>query len=446
MKATERVKYGIIDYSYGGDALYGSLNKYYVNIGNDMQSLAVEYMYQRLGIDEDCIVRVGYHELRTYSKNYVVLPMNMFGSKDEIFPLSPYIIPLYIGFNYVSGKIQDNFRYVKPFEPVGCRDEYTLRVMRGAGIEAYLSGCLTLALPRRSDSVDARKVFLVDVPEGIDAFIPENMRDHVEYVTHEIELDYRFTGKDIFKATREYARFMLNRYAEEAALVVTSRLHCAAPCMALGIPVILVKDNIDVNLSWIDKFTRIYSCEDFSEIDWYPNPVDLEEVKDCLIDVFSRRLKELVDSRVPLYELSSYLENREKANYNNKILYKLREAMGQFPRKGLRYVIWGAGAGGTLAHMLIRDEYPDYRMVAVVDSFEKGSFFGVEIFHPDALAELEYDFLFICTYSGREEARRKVEEFGFHEYRDYMVLVSHVVNSHKESSESFKCQLSRFMG
>lgn len=130
------MKYGVIDYSYGVSAAYGAGNRYCVDIGNDMQSLAVEYLYERLGIDGSQIVRIGYHELRTYEGEYVILPMNMYGTKDEICPLSPRIVPLFIGFNYVSGKVGANQSFIRRHEPIGCRDEYTLRVMREAGIES----------------------------------------------------------------------------------------------------------------------------------------------------------------------------------------------------------------------------------------------------------------------------------------------------------------------
>ncbi|WP_157831689.1 polysaccharide pyruvyl transferase family protein [Pseudomonas sp. YY-1] len=417
-----------------------------MNIGNDMQSLAIEQLYLRLGIEEGDIVRVGYHELRTYDSHYVILPMNMFGSKDEIFPLSPYIIPLYIGFNYVSGKIAANHPHLKPYEPIGCRDEYTLRVMRGAGIEAYLSGCLTLTLPRRRPPANARRVFLVDVPEGLETHIPEALMGDVEYLAHEVELDQQFSGRDVFKATREYARFILNRYAEEAALVVTSRLHCAAPCMALGIPVILVKDNVDINLSWLDKFAKIHTRETFADINWQPQSLDLEALKEQMFGIFAEQLQALVRSREALYELSSFFEERERAPYNNRLAGQLAVGMASLQRKSLRYAIWGAGAGGTLAHLLIQETYPDYRMVAIVDGFETGGFFGLDIRHPDSLAELDYDFLFICTYSGREEARRKLLELGREEGKDYMFLVSHVVNTRHGASEDFKSQLARFIG
>lgn len=440
------MKYGIIDYSYGGSAAYGTANKYYVNIGNDMQSLAIEHLYQQLGIEQGQVVRVGYHELRTYDKGYVILPMNMFGSKDEIFPLSPYIIPLYIGFNYVSGRIGANSAYLKPHEPIGCRDEYTLRMMRGAGIEAYLSGCLTLALPRREEPADARRIFLVDVPEGLEAHIPEELLGDVEYLTHEVELDQQVAGGDVFKATRDYARFVLGRYASEAALVVTSRLHCAAPCMALGIPVILLKDNVDTNLSWLDKFVRIHTRETFAQIEWRPRALELEALKEQMFGIFAEKLQALVRSREALYDLSAFFEDRDRAPYNNRLAEKLASSMSTLQRKELRYAIWGVGAGGTLAHLLIQEKHPDHRMVRIVDGFETGRFFGLDICSPDSLNALDYDFLFVCTYSGREEARRKAAELGLVEGKDYMHLVSHVVNTRQEASEDFKRQLARFIG
>src|SRR5690554_1609246 len=110
------MKFGLLDYSYGATQSYGAFNRYAVNIGNNMQTLAIEYLYQRLGIESSQIIRIGYHELTTYKGEYVILPMNMYGAKDDILPLSNYIIPLFVGFNYVNGKVFSKTEFLRRYE------------------------------------------------------------------------------------------------------------------------------------------------------------------------------------------------------------------------------------------------------------------------------------------------------------------------------------------
>ena len=437
------VKYGLIDYSHG----YGHLaahqpgEAHYVNIGDDIQSLAILHLYQRFGVSEQQMVWIRHDELGTYRGDYVLLPMNMFGTKGDIFPLSPNIIPVFVGFNYVSSRVLDYADFFHQYAPIGCRDEYTLRVMRDAGIEAYLTGCLSIALPRR-EAVKASKVFMVDVPDSLIEHVPESVLFCAEHLTHEVEVDSAELISYGAGATTKLASTMLQRYAEEAALVVTSRLHCAAPCLAMGIPVIIVKDNIDTNLSWIDRFSKIYTCQEYECIDWQPKSIDIEWFKDHVFNMFSSRIEAVLSTRSALLEVSSFYEARAKSEYNNILAQQLVEQMSGRGGQSLRYAIWGVGAGGALARLLIQEKFPDFYLVAAFDSFEKGRFFGVEIAHPDFLESVDFDFLFICTHAGRHDALKKVSLLGLQAGKDYMFMVSRVVaSSHGFASAHFKKSL-----
>ena len=427
------MKYGVIDYSsgYGYPAAGGSGRMRRVNFGDDIQSIAIERLYARMGIATDQIVHVPYQDLRSYDGDYLALPMNMFGTKDDIFPLSPKIIPLFIGFNYVSGRLQEHADYFRAHAPIGCRDEYTLRVMRQAGIEAYLSGCLTITLQRRRPAPNASRIFLVDAPQGVLEHVPTHLRGRIEQLTHEVEVSEADLAAAGAGATRRHAQALLDRYADEAALVVTARLHCAAPCMAMGIPTVMAKNNIDINLSWMDRFAPIHAPEQFDRIDWDVAAPDLEAVKEQTFQVFVSRLRALMDSRAPLYALSGFYESRTRAAYNNVLAAQLRANTHLPADRPLRYVIWGTAAGGASAHLLIREKLPQARMVGAVDSFDRGGFFGLSVQPPDQLAALDYDFLFICTWSGREDAVRAATALGLQSGRDYMPLVSRVTSKAK---------------
>ncbi len=60
-------------------------------------------------------------------------------------------------------------------------------------------------------------------------------------------------------AKRRLALDVLNEYRTHARLVVTTRLHCALPCVAMGIPVVFVGDTRDPRLSPIAGLASIIS-------------------------------------------------------------------------------------------------------------------------------------------------------------------------------------------
>ena len=46
------------------------------NIGDDMQIFAIEYLYKYMGIDYNTVCRIPVSELRLYSGEDVILPIN----------------------------------------------------------------------------------------------------------------------------------------------------------------------------------------------------------------------------------------------------------------------------------------------------------------------------------------------------------------------------------
>ncbi len=91
---------------------------------------------------------------------------------------------------------------------------------------------------------------------------------------------------DVTAATRlQYAKEIVESYGKKAALVVTKRIHCAMPCIAMGIPVIFLGPKTyrtqiveEVGLRRYDAwhplkhpFTR--------KIEVWPQPLDITETK-----------------------------------------------------------------------------------------------------------------------------------------------------------------------
>lgn len=133
---------------------------------------------------------------------------------------------------------QEKLAYWKAHSPIGCRDEHTLALFQKHKIPAYLSGCLTLSFslaPRAPSKVPRSEVLIVDAhvlaPKLLKTLVPDPIRSQAHYITHVLD-SVTSTAEKMAKA-----RALLDRYGA-AKMVITSRLHCALPCLAFGTPVL----------------------------------------------------------------------------------------------------------------------------------------------------------------------------------------------------------------
>ena len=205
-----------------------------VNLGDQVQSFAAEQYLPRLDahLDRDSLDEVpGPDET-------LVIMNGWFSDKPEHWPPSEAVAPIFFGFHatYYNGFNKrflepDSIAYLKTQEPIGCRDRQTRDWLRERGVDAFYSKCLTLTFPKREREPENGKVFLVDV----------------EY--YPVKRSLRRAGVKLSQMTvsvyddatkREMMAQLLETYKNEAALVVTSKLHCAMPCLAMGIPGVFI--------------------------------------------------------------------------------------------------------------------------------------------------------------------------------------------------------------
>ena len=180
--------------------------------------------------------------------------------------------------------------FFKRHQPVGCRDMSTVSLLRDKGVEAYFSGCLTLTLgrtykaarrtantyivdsaefhgalkskqgliglayallhPRRVRLINAKKcqkglrntLYNAYFLYSYSKMFSIDLLMRSEYINHfnsEIDTDYPSTEDKL-----RYAEKLVRKYAE-AQCVITSRIHCALPCLGLETPVLFVKKETD---------------------------------------------------------------------------------------------------------------------------------------------------------------------------------------------------------
>jgi hypothetical protein len=267
------------------------------NLGDNMQSIAIRLLLHRLGVDSKDIVSINRDTLASYEGPAAALVMNGVFSEWS-FPIPPQIRPVFIGLSVSEETVTRFHAYFSRFEPIGCRDLHTKQLFDRHGIAAFVSGCLTLTLPPRSQPEHADKV-IVAYGSGAGAFpssvlkhMPARLLDAAEFVYQRIPMPKCPLELTECLEAEVYAHALIRRFATAAKLVVTPLHHAATPCMALGIPVIVCREYADPRFSFIADLTPVYTPDVFDRIDWNPEPVDVGPIRHRLEAMVAAKLGE----------------------------------------------------------------------------------------------------------------------------------------------------------
>jgi hypothetical protein len=259
-----------------------------VNIGDYIQALAPAQFLPSL---DGYVQR---EELKQYEGENCKMVMNgWYMHHTENWPPSDKIDPLFVAFHMNSlarkellGK--ESLDYLKRNEPIGCRDILTAELLNENGIDAYFSGCMTLTLGYKyKDQNKDDKCYFVDpfFETKWNLFtIMHNFLSvlwnwkNISIIASKYPMEKKGLRKKMILATfyREYSKIfsketllnaeyinqqsagiksehaseeeylneserLVKKYAK-AKLVVTSRIHCALPCLGMETPVIYIED------------------------------------------------------------------------------------------------------------------------------------------------------------------------------------------------------------
>ena len=253
------MKYGLLTYDE---------NQRFFNVGDNIQSLAAKQFLPKVDI------YLNRERLNEYQGEKVKLIMNgWFTHNIHNWVPSDDIDPIFVSFHMNNTAApymlsEKGINYLKKHEPIGCRDQFTADTLNEKGIKAYFTGCLTLTLDsyRVEDSERDDKIYIVDPlysyprPEKIfyntkqtvknilngKAFQLGKKNKHLKnFISKEVLTNAEFINQEppsntySDKQKFQMAEELLNKYAR-AKLVITSRIHCALPCLALGTPVIFI--------------------------------------------------------------------------------------------------------------------------------------------------------------------------------------------------------------
>lgn len=300
------MEYGVLDYK----CVNGRFN-----IGDYVQSLAA------LNQIPSCTRYINREELNSYTGPKIKIILNgWFMHQPLNWPPSSNILPLFVSFHinrpFIKTMLtQRGVEYLKRHEPIGCRDHYTAEILNDRNISAYYTGCLTTTLPPRNNTESScPNVLFVDALHAVARFqdyfsmpirsiashllsgnilrsinkekvkrrlinsLEDNFGTKVTCLENSIACGNLSTS-DKFDAAKHY----LERLSH-ASLVVTSRIHCALPCLAMNVPVVFVKYG-QTSESNVQRFRGVIDHMNVLDIDGdcnkrgiYPQLVSIEDV------------------------------------------------------------------------------------------------------------------------------------------------------------------------
>ncbi len=114
-------------------------------------------------------------------------------------------------------------------------------------------------------------------------YIPQDIQENAQKVNQRY-VDYHSLSEDLYTRSLN----LLDDYKKRAKLVITGALHCASPCIAMGIPVVLIsKDEETINrFSALKGIVPIWTFEDLKNgrVNFNPQSVDIESLKKDMLE------------------------------------------------------------------------------------------------------------------------------------------------------------------
>lgn len=312
----------------------------YKNIGDYIQSIAAKQFSKKIDILVEREKLNTFHapeKVKVIMNGWFMWNPQNWPPTDDIEPLltSMHIVP------QIAEKMltEDGIKYFKKYAPVGCRDTGTMKILQSKGIDCYFSGCLTLtlgleyksthhskdiifvdpyydiSLKNRRDILCVKKIIknsinliknwniakqikrkgnficehrtllrkislslndlwcIATFYETYKKIFSDEVLLNAKYISHNVPQSLFKNEDDKFN----FADKLLREYAQ-AQFVVTSRIHCALPCLGMEAPVLFVTSNELANKSTLRSSGRFGGLSNlFHTIEYKNNSLTVED-------------------------------------------------------------------------------------------------------------------------------------------------------------------------
>ena len=241
------------------------------NIGDDIQTYAATRFLPRI---DYMIDREHLEEFVPKKKEYVHTIMNAWYIHDKYnFNFSPYIYPLFISMFFKKFLYEDGITYgidylndnvvadLNKYSPVGARDIHTKKILDSLKIDNYFSGCLTLTLEKFNNIKKGDYIVVNGLTDEEIEFVKSKTNRPIRVIKQDVKRGSFFNEN--WEKRKERVEKILKVY-QGAHMVITNKLHCSLPCLALETPVLLLydksfkenKDRIGTYLEYLNYIDR----------------------------------------------------------------------------------------------------------------------------------------------------------------------------------------------
>ena len=266
-------------------------------------------------------------------------------------PPSKHLYPLWIGLHYTDGwrnrheaigrDMPSKFEYLASgpgkeyltkYGKIGCRDPYTKGKLDELGIDSYFSGCVTLTLQRDENLPKPKEEYVVLV--GVGRSVEKAVRKQLAGTGIGVEVVNPMRPQKSTELSWEERKAQVQKMLaiyQNAKCVLTFRLHCALPCLALGTPVLLVRPNFSsIRFQpYKDWMPNAYPQEviDGKFAEWMknppPNPDTYKETRENLIKLcneFVEKAKNETRKASEIYESDYGFDETELLRWRVKTM------------------------------------------------------------------------------------------------------------------------------
>ena len=248
-----------------------------VNYGDHIQSIAASQFLPQIDF------KVERDKLNNDYELAKVIMNGWFTYNPENWPPNEKLNPLFISFHLnptysdILLKKEENRDFLRKHEPIGCRDFSTLKILEQYNIKAYYSFCLTSTLGLSySKTAPNNNIIMNDVLykflaskiyslEGQNTLMKikiwlSNLKKQIIGTRKRNKILNQLIPKKILKESIKISQLVNKNLGEDAItnlaskriqeyanskLVITSRIHCALPCLAVGTPVLFVLEGLE---------------------------------------------------------------------------------------------------------------------------------------------------------------------------------------------------------